>query len=398
MRGHHAGLDYHRTMLQDVERVATYDRAIRALVKPGDVVLDLGAGTGLLAMLAARRGARVHAIECTPVALLARRLIAHNGLSDRITVHQADACELAPVEPVDWVLGEWMGRWIVDDGMLDAVVAAGDWLKPTGRFCPGQISMLLAPVGDFHFPMVDNFAEPLLGLDLSPALHEARGTCYGVNLDATALLAPPAVHTRFTPPRVPHHFDANLEWTATRSGRLQALAGWFEAQLAPGVVLNTQPGTHTHWGQYLLPLDATVQQGETVRMHVWLDGDDWRWEGTHGRGSSAVLYADHGLAQDAPWAADAQIAAALGQQGVEAYTAGDMPQAAEHFAAATAKLGPGDDELARALYENLGMALLQLGKREAAAAALERAVDGRGEDELSEALAHNRGQARRRQP
>ncbi len=98
-RGHEAPLDHHRRMLADPHRMDAYERAIRRLVRPGDVVLDLGAGTGILAMLAARAGAaRVHAVESMPIARLAADLVRENRLGDRVTVHEADATSLAPVE------------------------------------------------------------------------------------------------------------------------------------------------------------------------------------------------------------------------------------------------------------------------------------------------------------
>lgn len=109
MRGHDTGLDYHRMMLEDLTKMDAYARAVREVVRPGDIVLDVGAGTGVLSMLAARAGAaRVHAVESMPVAELATELVAANGLADLVQVHRADLVEMARLEPVDRVIGDWM--------------------------------------------------------------------------------------------------------------------------------------------------------------------------------------------------------------------------------------------------------------------------------------------------
>src|SRR5262245_56005551 len=116
MAGQLAPLSYHARMLADLHRMDAYERAIRRLVRPGDVVLDVGCGTGILAMLAARRGARVHAVEAQPVAHVAQKLVTHNRLD--VHVYHADICEMEPVEPVDLVVSDYLGVFLVDDQML----------------------------------------------------------------------------------------------------------------------------------------------------------------------------------------------------------------------------------------------------------------------------------------
>ena len=255
---------------------------MRALVRPGMVVLDAGAGTGVLAMLAARRGARVHAVESMPVAELARELCSANGLADRITIHRADLCALAPVEPVDLVIGDWLGCFLVDDRMLPAVAAAGRWLRPGGRFAPARVGLQLAPVGNLTISSLDVFASPFYGLDLSAAVAWGTRSCYLASLGPDTLLAAPVAYHDFVPPGPPSPFDRTLRFILGRAGCLRALAGWFVADLAPGVTLSTAPGIDTHWGQHLFTLpEVAVAAGDSVTVRLWLDEaeDLWRWQG-----------------------------------------------------------------------------------------------------------------------
>jgi predicted RNA methylase len=81
----------HRAMLLDKMLNEAYQRAIAEAVRPGDTVLDIGAGAGILSLLAARAGAgRVFAVEKTSIARVARRMVAHNGAADRVQVLEGD--------------------------------------------------------------------------------------------------------------------------------------------------------------------------------------------------------------------------------------------------------------------------------------------------------------------
>jgi SAM-dependent methyltransferase len=298
MRGHERPLSYHARLLADVHRLDAFERALRARVRPGDVVLDLGCGTGILAMLAARRGARVHAVESMPVVRLARELVAANGVSHCVTVYHADLTTLPPVDLVDLVVGDFLGGFLVDDGMLPAVQAAGRWLKPGGGFCPSRVQLHLAPVGGFALAGVDVFRDPFYGLDLRAALPHALGECARANLPAASVLASPALYYDYLPPAAPEPFDRELRFVVERAGVLRGLAGWFTAELAAGVTLSTAPGIETHWGQRLFPLDdLAVEPGDEVvtRLHLDAPADLWRWEGTVRRGEALLRrFVHHG--------------------------------------------------------------------------------------------------------
>ncbi len=301
--GHHAPLSYHGGLLLDPHRMDAYERAIRALVRPGDVVLDVGTGSGILAMLAARRGARVHAVESMAIAELARALVAHNRLGDRVIVHHADLTRMAPVEPVDVVLGDFLGAFLVDDLMLPAVAAAGRWLKPGGRWCPGHVRLWLAPA-DVGVRELEVWQAPFYGVDLRPALTPALAECHRVDVGTSVLLAAGAPFHDFVPPGPLGPCDRTLTFTVARGGALRGLLGWFEATLAPAVTLSTAPGVQTHWGQYLFPVPALeVATGDEVEVRLALDeanGDlAWRWSGTVRRGDD--VRARFALADDGRW-------------------------------------------------------------------------------------------------
>ena len=375
MDGHHARLGYHQTLLGDTPRMLAYEQAIRALVRPGMTVLDVGTGTGVLAMLAARRGARVHAVESADVAGVARQLVEANGLD--VTVHAADIRSLEPVEPVDLVLGDFMGRFVLDDQMLEAVAAAGRWLKPEGRFCPGELRLKLAPV-DRTGGALDVFSDPLLGLDLRAALPYAHNDVYASTVPPQSLLASAQGWTTMRPPEAPV-LKASCAFT-TRAGVLGGFAGWFEADLSPEVVLNTGPGQATHWGQVLFPMPTVrVDEGTPVRITLHAEAAPlvWRW-----RVEVAGRVFEQESIQRLGQRADGDPTGHLGTTvrehaaaGAEAAEAGRWDDAVVHYGRAARSLGPHEDAEAPAVYEGLGLAAYGAGRYALAARALLRACD-----------------------
>jgi SAM-dependent methyltransferase len=106
--------------LKDMERVLAFQRAIRCVVRPGDIVVDAGAGTGILSFFAAEAGAaKVYAVEIDPLMVSSLRLsVALNGLEKQIAVVPGDAAEVDLPRDVDVVIGE-----LIETGLIDELQA-----------------------------------------------------------------------------------------------------------------------------------------------------------------------------------------------------------------------------------------------------------------------------------
>lgn len=151
--GSYSSFHIHEEMLKDTVRTRTYQRAI--MDNPEDfkdkIVLDIGAGTGILSMFAARAGAKhVYAIEFAEIAVFAREIIKKNGLEDKITVIKGKMEEIElPVKGVDIIISEWMGYFLLYESMLDSVLWARDkYLNKGGKMLPDRAQIYVAALED----------------------------------------------------------------------------------------------------------------------------------------------------------------------------------------------------------------------------------------------------------
>ncbi|TYG66857.1 hypothetical protein ES288_D05G032300v1 [Gossypium darwinii] len=121
-------------MLKDVVRTKTYQNVIyrNKFLFQNKVVLDVGAGTGILSLFCAKAGAaHVYAVECSHMADMAKQIVETNGLSDVVTVLKGKIEEIElPVAKVDIIISEWMGYFLLFENMLNTVLYARDkWLQ-----------------------------------------------------------------------------------------------------------------------------------------------------------------------------------------------------------------------------------------------------------------------------
>ncbi len=135
-------------MLDDRRRTKAFIQAIEETIRPGDVVLEIGTGTGVLAAAAARAGARrVYAVEQGDIAQAAERLFYNNRLHDRISLIPGASTRIELPETADVVVGELFGHDPLEENVLESFLdARRRHMKPGGRFLPRSLTLEAIPV------------------------------------------------------------------------------------------------------------------------------------------------------------------------------------------------------------------------------------------------------------
>ncbi|XP_013819735.2 PREDICTED: protein arginine N-methyltransferase 8 isoform X2 [Capra hircus] len=152
----YAHFGIHEEMLKDEVRTLTYRNSMyhNKHVFKDKVVLDVGSGTGILSMFAAKAGAKkVFGIECSSISDYSEKIIKANHLDNIITIFKGKVEEVElPVEKVDIIISEWMGYCLFYESMLATVIFARDkWLKPGGLMFPDRAALYVVAIEDRQY-------------------------------------------------------------------------------------------------------------------------------------------------------------------------------------------------------------------------------------------------------
>jgi SAM-dependent methyltransferase len=262
------------SMLLDKARCEAYREAIFRTVKPGDVVVDLGAGTGLLSFFAAQAGARhVYAIEMSRIADAAAELIEANSLGDRITLIRKNSKNVRLPERCDVLVTETLSAFCFDtENTIEFVADARvRFLKPGARIVPASADTFLMPFSSEAFG-AGRLPSLFYGLDFQPFRKRLFAEFGLVRASGKPLVA-------LSPPAPCYHIDFRKDtenpgktfvpFRITADGRLDGFLGWFEARLWEGVTLSNSPYLPlTHWWQLYLPVaeQPHYRAGQTLLL------------------------------------------------------------------------------------------------------------------------------------
>lgn len=269
-------LDEHRSYLADAVRLSAFERAISAAVRPGDVVLDLGSGTGILGLMAARAGAaRVYAVEETSLGGLAREIAVANHLADRIHVVRGWSTWVTLPEPADVVVTDQIGHFGIEAGIFEYLPdARRRLLKPDARVIPRRMSWRCAPVESAPLrDSIDFWRQPRGGFDFSPIVGPASASGYPAQLSAGALLAPAATVASAATDTLPSSglITGDATFEIARAGTLDGIGGWFVADLSPAISFTNGPDTPERIDrrQVVLPVSrVAVEPADVVHLRL----------------------------------------------------------------------------------------------------------------------------------
>lgn len=268
----------HEGMLLDTQRCEAYREALRRTVRSGDIVVDLGAGTGLLSLFASEAGAQhVYAIEMSAIADVAEKTIAANHLQDRITLIRRKSTQVSLPQRCDLLVSETLSILGFDtENMIEFIEDAKQrMLTPNGQVIPQASDTYLMPVQSDAFGL-GALPGNMYGFDFS-ALRRARYTRRPIRLEVSGKprleLAEPVRqwHLDFTnKPQQPE--AAVFDFIIQHEGRLDGFLGWFEAVLCPGVTLSNSPRLPaTSWSQIYFPTYEQPMVHPGQRLSLTLD-------------------------------------------------------------------------------------------------------------------------------
>ena len=247
-----ASLLSHRT------RIHKFRQAIERTISPNEYVIDIGTGSGILAILAARQGARVTAIDANAESLkYAKAAAERNGVAGNIEFVHSHFYDFEPKEKADVVLCEMLSSVMLIEQQIPASrYSVKHLLKPNGKIIPQQVTLFAIPVQnetlwnrfhieDLKFPRIPQTVDMKQSIDLAD-LQELEK--FDLTKDSNQPLG----------------IDKHLNFEIVQSGTVHGIIGMFESKLYDDITLTMKDG----WRELFMPLPESVDVKVGTRLDV----------------------------------------------------------------------------------------------------------------------------------
>ena len=294
------------SMVADRVRVEAYAQALRQTIREGAVVLEIGTGPGIFAVLACQLGAsRVYAIEPSEIIQVAREVAAANGCADKIEFFEELSSRVTLPLRADVVFSDLRGVLPLFQRHIPAIVdARRRFLAPGGTLIPRKDTLWAAIVEapKQYSELVDAWDHNPFGQDLSPARRLVVNNAEKIRVSPNQLLTAHQLWTTLDYGSVENpDVRGNLGWRLERGGTGHGILVWFDADLAEGTGFSNAPSAPATiydslffpWTQ---PVSLAPGQVVNVRLEAKLMETDylWRWttriEPPEGSGNSLINF------------------------------------------------------------------------------------------------------------
>lgn len=272
-------IEYHRTLIADKFRNEALIAALKRVIEPGKtVVADIGAGSGLLGLMASRLGAKeVHLYEASEeVAQVAAAVLKQNRARN-CHLYPCRSTDMLDAPKVDVIISETLGNYALEENILETLSdALKRMLKPGGTVIPSRIAQ---------------FASPVIAPRLAGELDAWREVGHGLDLEPARAMSVNNVYVRLVQPdelldagRAAQMWDdidlsrpqkgsrkGEMVWTLERPQTIFGFAYWWTADLGNGQEISTAPhAPRTHWEQLYFPLGAPIaaKKGDSVLLSL----------------------------------------------------------------------------------------------------------------------------------
>ncbi|TFH06357.1 MAG: methyltransferase domain-containing protein [Candidatus Thorarchaeota archaeon] len=246
------------SLLSHKSRIHKFSQAIEKTIHSNDVVFDLGTGSGILAILAAKQGARVTAIDANAESLRYAELAAEmNGVAENIKFIHSHFYDFKPQEKADVILCEMLSSVMLIEQQIPASrYAVSHLLKTDGTIMPQKVKLFVVPVENellsnrfniegLQFPRIPQTANREQSKDLAN-LQELE------TFDLT------------TQSNQPASIDKQLDFEIVQSGTAHGIVGMFESKLFEDITLEMEDG----WRELFLPFPKSVDTKVGDRLSI----------------------------------------------------------------------------------------------------------------------------------